>query len=106
MLSIRKEMITMKKLIVLILSVFLLSSCDSIEEINEVSEEGKDYASVSTLDSQDAISDNYGSTGTLKQEVFTLEEMLHYALQDEYTARAEYEYIMSIYGIQNPYWLF
>ena len=93
----------MKKLIVLILSVFLLSSCDNIEEINDVIEEQKDYVSVLSTDSQEPNSDNYGSTGALQQEVFTLEEMLHYALQDEYTARAEYEYIMSIYGVQNPY---
>jgi hypothetical protein len=45
----------------------------------------------------------YGSGSALTQDSFTLEDMLVYAIQDEYTARAEYEKIMKVYGAQKPF---
>ena len=47
--------------------------------------------------------DNYGAIGAKQTEDYTLEEMLTYAIQDEYLARAEYELIMSEYGEQRPF---
>ncbi len=47
--------------------------------------------------------ENYGATGALEKENYTLEEMLTYAIQDEYTALAEYELIMDAYGNIRPF---
>ncbi|HKL41939.1 MAG TPA: DUF2202 domain-containing protein [Clostridia bacterium] len=48
-------------------------------------------------------SDNYGALGAKQDEDYTLEEMLIYAIQDEYLARAEYELIMNEFGEQRPF---
>jgi len=53
-----------------------------------------------------AGSGDYGAKGALEQAGqldLTLEEMLRYALQDEYLARAEYELIMKEYGTMRPF---
>ena len=47
--------------------------------------------------------ENYGATGALEKDTYTLDEMLIYAIQDEYTALAEYELIMSQYGVARPF---
>ncbi len=47
--------------------------------------------------------DDYGAEGAKQAEEYTLEEMLVYAIQDEYLARAEYELIMNEYGKQRPF---
>ena len=45
----------------------------------------------------------YGSTGALNDTEYTLEEMLTYAIEDEYAAQAEYEAIMNTFGTVRPY---
>src|SRR6056297_1109015 len=47
--------------------------------------------------------DDYGAEGAKQAEDYTLEDMLIYAIQDEYLARAEYELIMEEYGEQRPF---
>ena len=47
--------------------------------------------------------DDYGAAGASSGESFTLEEMLDYAIEDEYLAKAEYEEIMDEYGEQRPF---
>lgn len=44
-----------------------------------------------------------GSAAALADESYTLEEMLTYAIQDEYAAQAEYAEIISVYGSVKPY---
>ncbi len=46
---------------------------------------------------------NFGSAGASADAELTLEEMLTYAIQDEYLARAEYEAIMEEYGNVTPF---
>lgn len=46
---------------------------------------------------------DYGSFGALEKEEYTLEEMLNYAIEDEYLAKAEYESIMEEYGEIRPF---
>lgn len=46
---------------------------------------------------------DFGSKGIVDKEDFTISEMLSYAIQDEYMARAEYEEIMDVYGVQRPF---
>ena len=45
----------------------------------------------------------YGNKGALADDDLTLAEMMAYAIQDEYAARAEYEAIINEFGSQNPY---
>jgi len=50
-----------------------------------------------------ASEDDYGAAGASYGDEFTLEEMLDYAIEDEYLAKAEYEKIMETYGEQRPF---
>jgi hypothetical protein len=56
------------------------------------------FATIGTVFAAD-----FGAGGAQQKNKFTLEEMLTYAIQDEYLARAEYEKIMDIYGVQKPF---
>ena len=46
---------------------------------------------------------NYGAEGASLSNTYTLDQMLIYAIQYEYLARAEYKTIMETYGVQNPF---
>lgn len=50
-----------------------------------------------------AASANLGSPGALADSEYTLEEMLVYAMEDEYLAQGEYNVIMEAYGVQKPF---
>jgi hypothetical protein len=45
----------------------------------------------------------YGSAGALSESNLSLENMLTYAIQDEYLAHAEYVYIIDAYGNEKPF---
>ena len=45
----------------------------------------------------------YGAVGAAADKALTMEKMLVYAIQDEYLARGEYEYILENFGDQNPF---
>lgn len=47
--------------------------------------------------------ENPGAAGALDQESFTLEEMLHYAIQDEWLAEAEYKALMEAFDVSRPF---
>lgn len=47
--------------------------------------------------------EGFGAEGAKQAEDYSLEEMLVYAIQDEYLARAEYELIMNEYGEERPF---
>lgn len=46
---------------------------------------------------------DWGSAGAMEDAEFTIYEMLVYAIQDEYTARAEYEYIIEEFDVTKPF---
>ena len=46
---------------------------------------------------------DFGAAGALARDNMSMEEMLVYALQDEYLARAEYELILEEWGIERPF---
>lgn len=50
-----------------------------------------------------ADSDKIGSAAANLDSNYTLEDMLIYAIQDEYLARAEYEAIMEAFSIERPF---
>ena len=45
----------------------------------------------------------FGAAAVEEGMSYTLEEMLTYALQDEYLAKAEYELIQEVFGVDNPF---
>lgn len=47
--------------------------------------------------------ESWGSVSALDAVDYTLEEMLIYAIQDEYTARSEYEYLIETFAIDKPF---
>lgn len=49
------------------------------------------------------VENGYGSGGGLSDKTLTIEEMLTYAIQDEYLAKAEYNKIMKTYGSIKPF---
>lgn len=50
-----------------------------------------------------ASSEGTGATGASADKEYTLEEMLTYAIEDEYLAQAEYDIIMNTFGVQRPF---
>ncbi|MBN2260574.1 MAG: DUF2202 domain-containing protein [Clostridiales bacterium] len=57
----------------------------------------------SDLEASDSDENDYGSYGALEDTDYTIEEMLIYAIQDEYLAKAEYELIVVEFGITQPF---
>jgi hypothetical protein len=49
-----------------------------------------------------AVAD-YGAAGAAADKDLTVEKMLVYAIQDEYLARGEYEYVLNKFGDQRPF---
>jgi hypothetical protein len=58
---------------------------------------------VSFADSASADSADFGARGAEGKSGLTVEQMLTYAIQDEYLARAEYELIIAEYGSIRPF---
>lgn len=50
-----------------------------------------------------ADTNEYGAIGASIDSSYTLEEMLIYAIQDEFLARSEYDAIMEKYDVQRPF---
>lgn len=50
-----------------------------------------------------AADNGTGSAGALLDSQYTLEEMLMYAIEDEYLAKTEYDLIIEEYGVQRPF---
>ncbi len=50
-----------------------------------------------------AAETSYGASAAAQDSSFTLQDMLTYAIQDEYAAQAEYAAIMGTYGTQRPF---
>ncbi|MCK5129725.1 MAG: DUF2202 domain-containing protein, partial [Clostridiales bacterium] len=46
---------------------------------------------------------DFGAKSALEKENFSIEEMLRYAIEDEYFARQEYESILEKFGEQKPF---
>jgi len=101
----------MKKIIVLSISALLMFSvfaCSSTAAVSEtpkeaVSVQSGEAETVQNTDAKEAGTEEYGSAGAAQNENLTLEEMLTYAIQDEYMAYAEYDAILAEYGDVAPF---
>jgi len=47
--------------------------------------------------------DKFGAAGAVTDQELTLEDMLTYAIEDEYLAHGEYQYIVETFGSQRPF---
>lgn len=101
----------MKKTIIILmvglLAAFALTGClqeseDASSEIIEVEQTQQTDEKINIDDTQE-VAVGFGAQGAFASEEFSLEEMLRYAVQDEYLARQEYESIMEEYGQQRPF---
>ncbi len=79
-----------RNLILLAILVLIVSGCSSsiVED---------------TIIEENIINNEYGSFGALEDTEFTIEEMLTYAIQDEYLAKTEYELIVQEFEINQPF---
>lgn len=102
----------MKKLILIAMVaalIFAVIACAAPAAVSEtVSETAQPAQSQAAEEAQSTESaalsgDGYGSAGAAANESPTLEEMLTYAIQDEYMARAEYDAIIAEYGSVTPF---
>ena len=103
----------MKKIYILatsLLLVFTLTGCDEFGSY--VDEEKLDLLETVVIEelvieSEDIdlyeYATNWGSVSALSAESLTLEAMLVYAIEDEYSAYAEYEYILANFDVTKPF---
>ena len=59
--------------------------------------------SLLVLMSYSLFAEDFGSAGAMGKSEFTLEEMLAYAIQDEYLALNEYRALIKEFGVDRPY---
>jgi len=95
-------------LIVLIIAMGLLVGCTNTQEALDATpvpvSESTNAPSVVTEPAAETNEDpGYGAEGSFNNTNFTLEQMLIYAIQDEYLARAEYEYLINELNAGNPF---
>lgn len=98
----------MKKLFGVLGALILgVSGCSSdiveASDREEVIIESDSLLETSLMSDESFDDSNWGSLSALENETFTIEEMLVYALQDEYTAKAEYIYIMETFDVTKPF---
>jgi hypothetical protein len=82
-------------LIALIIISILISACS-----NNITSSNNDVPPSNTI-SEDHFS--FGAEGASKIENPTSEQMLIFAIQDEYLARTEYDHIINEFGAQTPF---
>ena len=101
----------MKKLYILALISIgvLLTGCTDEIDLDIVNDEidlnivNDEIEEPETTELDYDITSTFGSIGALGDENISLEEMLIYAIQDEYAARAEYEYILNNFEVTTPF---
>ena len=85
---------------VVLMAAAILGACASADTQAGGETQADAAANASPAEYTDA---GYGAAGALADDTYTLDEMLTYALQDEYLARYEYALIMDEYGEIKPF---
>jgi hypothetical protein len=80
-----------RNLILLAILVLIASGCSSLIVEDTI------------IIEENTLNNEYGSFGALEDPEFTIEEMLTYAIQDEYLAKTEYELIVQEFEIAQPF---
>ncbi len=94
-----------------ITSLFMLTSCSTtndttsqIPEIIQPVDHNVDFDPVPLEDTDKELTlEGYGAKGALADKDLTINDMLMYAVQDEYLAHGEYLAIIDKFGSQKPY---
>ena len=99
-------------LLVLILALGLLAGCTSMQDSTSTDITPTPVATQVSITTQapSAVVETapnpdsgYGAAGSFENSDFSLEQMLIYAIQDEYLARAEYEYLINELNAGSPF---
>ncbi len=107
----------MKKYIVLLLSLLFtltLTGCEETDEIGlleieeiiieEIVAEEEIIQQIDIEEELILLADlTWGASAALSSETLTVEDMLLYSIQDEYSAQAEYEYIIANFDVTKPF---
>lgn len=114
MYSMKKFMGTMVKT-TLTLGLLVMTGCSNVSDtdseisetaskaVSEVSEAASEVSEAVSEATSEMSKDTYGTTGALADDSYTLEEMLTYAIQDEYLAQAKYTAIAEANNNANPF---
>lgn len=86
-------------------AVALLSGCSSQTRNNTTPGTNATNTETGTETGTDATDESaaYGNKGALADENLTEEDMLRYAIEDEYAARSEYAAVIEKFGEVNPF---
>lgn len=92
--------------IIMIIGMLIFASCSNKQETpiidtTSIVEEANVTDVIEPTEVQQ--SDDYGAQGAVLKTEFTLEEMMQYAIEDEYLAYAEYELIIAEMDITRPF---
>ena len=94
----------MKKIItitlVLIIATGLMAGCSDTGEQEQISPTS---TPIITIEPTAELDPGYGAVGSFENQGVEIEQMLIYAIQDEYLARAEYEYLINELNAGNPF---
>jgi hypothetical protein len=106
----KRGILNMKKIILTVLIAALLFAAFACSaslpdtSAQSAAPQAGEESPAESLGAEDPASDeSFGSAGAAADDDLPLEEMLTYAIQDEYLARAEYEAIMEEYGSIAPF---
>lgn len=93
-----------KNVLLFAMVLLLLTACTQTLPAQESSQEPSPE-SLPVAESEVSVSseNGYGAIGALADEDLALEEMLQYAIEDEYLAHGEYVAITEAFGDQNPF---
>jgi hypothetical protein len=105
----KKNIIKYSLNILLIASIltFTVVGCSSNDNANKINGETNEVSEISTenLTAEDfeLTLEGYGAKGALSDKDLSIADMLMYAAQDEYLARAEYAAIIEKFDVTRPY---
>jgi len=91
--------------LLVLITITLLSSCTTspVEELIETELESVITTEQQIIEVTNLTDTAWGSGSALEEQTFSIEEMLIYAIQDEYTAKSEYIMIMEKFDITKPF---
>ncbi len=91
-------------LFTIILTIGLLASCQTTEVSETLPAASPGQTSIApTVEMAQISTTGFGSAGAFDDDNAGIEQMLVYAIQDEYVARAEYEYLIEELDAGSPF---
>ena len=94
----------MKKTIILAMTLLFAFTLTGCEDFGSYTDETKLELLEETIDEEYyETTELWGSVSALNTESLTIEAMLIYAIQDEYSAYAEYDYILNNFDVTKPF---